>query len=110
MPVGEMTVTLHDVVCLWGLPVNGLPLTGVSDDDWTSLVDASFERQIDASVWVSKKNGTGDQTVYQTSRFSLKLSWLWEHFSNLPEDAMSAQIDHMRAFCDEDVWDDIIFR
>jgi hypothetical protein len=73
-------------------------------------VEASFERQIDTSAWVSKNNGTGDQTVYQTSRFSLKLSWLQEHFLNFSKDAMLAQIDHMRVFYDEDVWNDIIFR
>jgi hypothetical protein len=42
---------------------------------------------------VSKKQGTGDQAVYKPSNFSLKLSWLWEQFSDLPEDATSAQID-----------------
>jgi hypothetical protein len=64
-----------------------------------ALVEASFERQIDASAWMSKKKGTGDQIVYQTSRFSLKLSWLRENFLNLPEDATPAQIDqYTRAF------------
>ena len=29
MPVGEMTVTLQDVSCLWGLPITGDPVTGV---------------------------------------------------------------------------------
>jgi hypothetical protein len=85
MSVGEMTITLHDMACLWGLPIDGIPVTGVSDDDWTPLVKAFFERHIDASAWMSKKRGTGDQKVY-TFSFSLKLSWLREHFSNLPKD------------------------
>jgi hypothetical protein len=55
-------------------------------------VEASFGRHIDASALMSKRRGTGDQTVY-TSSFSLKLSWLREHFSNLSEDATTAQID-----------------
>jgi hypothetical protein len=50
MSVGEMTITLHDVACLWGLPVNGIPVTGISNDSWTPLVEASFGRQINASA------------------------------------------------------------
>jgi hypothetical protein len=61
-------------------------------------VEASFGRYIDASAWMSKKRGTEDQTMY-TFSFSLKLSWLREHFSNLSEDATSVQIDqYTRAF------------
>jgi hypothetical protein len=98
------------VAFLWGLPVDGIPIIDVSDDDWTPLKEAFFGRHIDASAWMSKRRGTGDQTVY-TFSFSLKLSWLWEHFSILPEDATPAQIDqYMRAFCDGDIWDDIISR
>jgi hypothetical protein len=33
MPVGEMTITLQDVACSWGLPIDDIPITGVSDDD-----------------------------------------------------------------------------
>jgi hypothetical protein len=90
--------------------VNDIPITGVSDDDWTPLMEASFRRHIDASAWMSKRRGTGDQILY-TFNFSLKLSWLREHFSNLSEDATLAQIDqYTRDFCDGDVWDDIISR
>ena len=31
LPVGEMTVTLQDVSCLWGLLIHGVPVGGVSD-------------------------------------------------------------------------------
>ena len=30
---GEMTVTLQDVACLWGLPVRGPPVTGIMEKD-----------------------------------------------------------------------------
>jgi hypothetical protein len=50
-----MTVPLRDVACLWGLPIDNIPVIGISDDDWTLLMEAFFGRQIDASVWVSKK-------------------------------------------------------
>jgi hypothetical protein len=67
MLVGEMTVTLQDVMCLWGLPVDGIPGIGISDDNWTPLVDTSFERQIDASAWMSKQKGTGDHKCFRLS-------------------------------------------
>jgi Plant mobile domain len=56
-------------------------------------VEIFFGRQIDASAWMSKKKGTGDQTVHRTFRFSLKLVWLRELFSNLSEDSTPVQID-----------------
>ena len=31
LPVGEMTVTLEDVSCLWALPIRGQLVTGISD-------------------------------------------------------------------------------
>ncbi|XP_078156050.1 serine/threonine-protein phosphatase 7 long form homolog [Carex rostrata] len=31
LPFGEMTVTLEDVSCLWGLPITGVPVTGSTD-------------------------------------------------------------------------------
>ena len=34
-----MTVTLQDVSCLWALPIQGTPVTGVSDSNWSGLVD-----------------------------------------------------------------------
>ncbi|KAF6990413.1 hypothetical protein CFC21_007606 [Triticum aestivum] len=35
LPVGEMTVTLQDVSCLWGLPIHGKPLIGKADAAWS---------------------------------------------------------------------------
>jgi Plant mobile domain len=34
LSVGEMTITLEDVSCLWGLPINGYPITSFVDDNW----------------------------------------------------------------------------
>ena len=38
LPVGEMTVTLQDVSCLWGLPISGSAVTGVEYADYTQLI------------------------------------------------------------------------
>ncbi|KAK1258600.1 hypothetical protein QJS04_geneDACA024429 [Acorus gramineus] len=35
---GEMTITLHDVVVLAGLPIDGKPVTGITDyNDWGNI-------------------------------------------------------------------------
>nr|XP_025616410.1 protein MAIN-LIKE 1-like [Arachis hypogaea]XP_025635136.1 protein MAIN-LIKE 1-like [Arachis hypogaea]XP_025663927.1 protein MAIN-LIKE 1-like [Arachis hypogaea] len=48
LPVGEVTVTLEDVIHILGLQVNGEPVTGRSDSSYQFLVDnclACFGRQ-----------------------------------------------------------------
>nr|CAN82232.1 hypothetical protein VITISV_005122 [Vitis vinifera] len=37
LPVGEMTITLHDVVVILGLRIHRLPITGTCDIDWSLL-------------------------------------------------------------------------
>jgi Plant mobile domain len=46
MSVGEMTITLQDVACLWGLPINGILIIGISDDSWTPLVEALEDKSM----------------------------------------------------------------
>lgn len=38
LPVGEITVSLQDVSCLWGLPITGEAVTGVEYGDISQLV------------------------------------------------------------------------
>jgi Plant mobile domain len=59
MLVGKMTITLQDVACLWGLPVDDIPITCISNDDLTPLVKVSFGRHIDVSALMSKKRVLG---------------------------------------------------
>jgi Plant mobile domain len=39
MPVRELTVTLQDVSCLWGLPITGDHIVGPNDRDLQQLID-----------------------------------------------------------------------
>jgi Plant mobile domain len=99
MPVGELTVTLQDVACLWGLPIDGIPITGVSDRDWTNLVIQAFGKPLIGSTWLNKKRTVAGQTVYKQSRYSLSLSWLTEQFPSLRDDATSEEVVYYtRAF------------
>ncbi|KAJ3686230.1 hypothetical protein LUZ61_015394 [Rhynchospora tenuis] len=44
LPVGEMTVTLEDVSCLWGLPIDGKVVCGDSDENWADYIEFAFGR------------------------------------------------------------------
>jgi Plant mobile domain len=37
MPVGELTVTQQDIACLWGLPIDGIPIIDIFYSDWMDL-------------------------------------------------------------------------
>lgn len=39
LPVGEMTVSLQDVSCLWGLPIQGEPIIGKSEGPWVDEIE-----------------------------------------------------------------------
>jgi Plant mobile domain len=41
--VGEMTVTLEDASCMWGLPINGYPVVGFAGDNWEEDVMQAFD-------------------------------------------------------------------
>lgn len=81
LPVGEMTVTLQDVSCLWGLRIHGEPIGGVSDGDYVHLVDELLGMVPDH---VQKKRKAGSTEM--VSGYHLKLKAIRDHFSvPLPE-------------------------
>ena len=68
-PTGEMTITLEDVLCLWGLPIDGLAVTGDVDDTWDSIVEEMFGRL----EWASFRRPPG--------QFHMSRTWLREPWS-----------------------------
>lgn len=61
LPVGEITVSLQDVSCLWGLPITGEAVTGVEYGDFTQLVtdllgDGLMKRRSTKKGYVYSKN------------------------------------------------------
>lgn len=84
MTVGEMTVTLEDVACLLGLPIDGEPVIGVTYTACESIC--------------LKYLGKSPDSGYMSGGM-VKLSWLKEAFSECPEDASVEDIEcHTRAY------------
>ncbi|CAI0480421.1 unnamed protein product [Linum tenue] len=75
MPVGEVTITLEDVATLSGLPIDGeAAIVDVPDREWSETC---------TSLLGHAPNDLSGGVV--------RLSWLREHFNNLPPNA-SAEI------------------
>ncbi|KAJ1696551.1 hypothetical protein LUZ63_005063 [Rhynchospora breviuscula] len=93
LPTGEITVTLQDVSCLWGLPINGAPVIGISDDHWEDDVLLAFGRD---EAWAAFRRPPGT--------FHMRMGWLREPWvppttrdrefvaAELPEDANEEQV------------------
>ena len=85
LPVGEMTVTLQDVSCLWALPIQGIPVTGVSDSNWSGLVDECLGVGAASEVLKRKKrSGPDAEVVYSISGYAISLTRLRNRFAAMP--------------------------
>ena len=99
LPVGEMTITLQDVGCLLGLPIEGHPITGVCEKNWSSVIEEDLGRPCTNEIWKMKSRRKDGIRVVKYSRFRLRLRWLKDEFSELPQNPTQDQIDqHTRAF------------
>jgi len=93
MPVGEMTVTLQDVSCLWGLPITGDPVTGVEYTDCNQLMSELLGLD---NLNKRRKHKSGE---HRPSSSAISLPTLRDRFQGLAEDATPAQVDqYCRAF------------
>lgn len=100
LPVGEVTITLQDVSCLWGLPICGLPLTGHSELGNMQLVDDCLGH-VPLQAWKKKKRKSGDdeEGTVSYSKYQINLRWLRETFGQMPDNPTQEQVDrYTRAF------------
>ncbi|KAK9284234.1 hypothetical protein L1049_023403 [Liquidambar formosana] len=75
LPIGEVTITLQDVAVLWGLPIDGLPVTSMDSyrtmAEWQELCQNLLGRRpLDIDI----------------SGGSLRIGWITEYFTELPDD------------------------
>ncbi|XP_078165268.1 serine/threonine-protein phosphatase 7 long form homolog [Carex rostrata] len=93
LPVGEMTITLQDVSCLWALPIVGLPVTGASDRTWSILVDQLLGNGTASAVLKKKKrSGPNDtQEVRVQSGYAISLKELRIRFAAMPTEEQIRQ-------------------
>ena len=86
LPVGEMTVTLQDVSCLWGLPIRGEPVTGLVDGPWNALVDQCLGVGAANELMKSKKkSGPDGDPIYSVSGYAINLGRLRRRFRKMPD-------------------------
>jgi hypothetical protein len=78
LPSGEMTITLEDVSIQLGLPVDGLPVTGLTDSKWRELCIRLL--------------GV-DPPSLQLSGSRLSLNWLAQQFPSLATDADDVTVE-----------------
>ena len=91
LPIGEFTVTLQDVSCLWGLPISGITVVGPSDDGLMELMENCFGEEMTDILLLNKGNTTSD--------FRISLHMLRVHFSHLRDNATDEEVArYTRAF------------
>ena len=91
LSIGEFTVTLQDVSCLWGLPITGRPVVGPSDKGLFELVVNSFGPEMAQSILAQR----GDRD----SGFRIHLPFLRKKFTGLRANATEEEIArYTRAF------------
>lgn len=80
LPVGEMTITLEDVSCLWALPITGLPVTGMSDGNWEGLVNEC----LGVGAWDALMKPKKRSSAIQKSGYAINLKSLRNRFKAMP--------------------------
>ena len=91
LPFGEMTVTLGDVSALWGLPIDGEPIGGISDSPQLQGMIGELlgcdPKNLQKKYKKQKKKGD-EEDVFTYSGYSISLAALRSHFFHhqiLPE-------------------------
>ncbi|XP_078170655.1 serine/threonine-protein phosphatase 7 long form homolog [Carex rostrata] len=83
LPFGEMTVTLEDVSCLWGLPITRVPVTGSTDG--TNAKGRIFEllgiKEHEQSELMKKRGPEGNEKCMELTFLKSKFR---NRFKELP--------------------------
>jgi hypothetical protein len=74
LPFGEMTVTLQDVSVLWGLPIQGVPVGGISDPTDEGTINGMLADLLGAEPNIRDNGGR--------SKYCMKKTALRDLFAN----------------------------
>lgn len=98
--MGEMTVTLEDVDILLGLPLRGKAICGVSDDEWSRLIQDCLgidppypEEDLNTGPCKYKTKKRGDEEDVTYSGYHWRFAWLRSKFKTLPNNATDETLD-----------------
>ena len=84
LPCGEMTVTMEDVAMILGLPLEGIPVTGIIDsDNWRDMVEQLIGLRPPAPP-----EGVRDRKTSGVSS-----AWLKANFNHCPQAADEATVE-----------------
>jgi Plant mobile domain len=100
MPVGELTVTLQDISCLWGLSITDDHIVGPNDRDLPQLIEINLGVDMSWGLLKSmeKKGRENDDEVVQ-SGYRISLNLLRAKFKKLDDNATIEDISrYTRAF------------
>lgn len=99
LPIGEMTITLQDISCLWGLPISGKLIVGQYDGNWSDMIERYLGIPPEDQEMKKKKRKKEDDTfALSYSRYSITLSKLRDRFRVMPSNPTQREIDwHSRA-------------
>jgi hypothetical protein len=80
LPVGEMTVTLGDVSALWGLPIDGVPIGGISDHPDLQNMIPELLGCHPKILQKKLKKKKSDEDEFRSSKYCISLAALRSHF------------------------------
>ena len=100
---GEMTVTLEDVSCLWGLSIQVELITGESDSgNYKETLERVLNRPVPETAFRRQKRNArgGEGTRVTYSGYNLRLEWLRTQFTRITDRDTEEYLDaYTIAFC-----------
>ncbi|EAZ37700.1 hypothetical protein OsJ_22042 [Oryza sativa Japonica Group] len=96
LPIGEMTITLQDISCLWGLPISGKLIVGQYDGNWSDMIERYLGIPPEDQEMKKKKRKKEDDTfALSYARYSITLSKLRDRFRVMPNSVPAMYLQFM---------------
>jgi hypothetical protein len=101
LPFGEMTVTLQDVSVLWGLPIQGEPVGGISDppEEENDMINDRLAALLGAGGDIRDNSGRSRYNLKKTKLRALFAGGLDRHATDLEVQRYSYKLIVLHLFC-----------